>query len=138
MGYVEITPDHNSMVFQKYIEISGDSLEKFDFEEEKKELNSAFKQNTPSLPSFSLPTNLNNLVPKKRNIQQQQQLNRPRLAHLRSAWLSQQSIEEDAFSEDKFIDITLPPVTTNNNTIDKDGVIGKEIQYLLQLQQVYA
>lgn len=100
-------------------------------EEEKKESNSAFKQNTPSLPSFSLPTNLNNLVTKKRNIQQQQQLNRPRLAHLRSAWLSQQSIEEDAFSEDKFIDITLPPVTTNNNTIDKDGVIGKEISILI-------
>ncbi|KAI7890680.1 uncharacterized protein EV154DRAFT_510633 [Mucor mucedo] len=76
------------------------------------------------LPSFSLPPNLNSklVANKKKN-----QLNRPRLSNLRSAWLSTQSIEEDVFSEDKLIDITLPPVNKES------GVLAEEIQYSMTL-----
>lgn len=65
------------------------------------------------LPTFSLPTNLNSkLVANKKN---GQQLSRPRLSSLRSTWLSRQTTEEDTFSQDKLINITLPPLTTTSS-----------------------
>lgn len=87
---------------------------------EKSGLQSAFIKD---LPSFSLPPNLNSkLVANKKKAQ----THRPRLSNLRSTWLSTQSIEEDVFSEDKLIDITLPRVSTT-------GILSREIQYLMIL-----
>lgn len=75
----------------------------------------AFRNAAPSLPNFSLPPNLNDkLVTNKHK--QQQSNTRPRLTKLRSAWLSQQRLEEDAFAEDRFINIKLPPIPSVVNS----------------------
>jgi osomolarity two-component system response regulator SSK1 len=75
----------------------------------------AFRNAAPSLPTFSLPPNLNDKLVS--NKQKQQQSNtRPRLSKLRSAWLSQQSIEEDAFAEDTLIHVKLPPIPSVANS----------------------
>lgn len=69
------------------------------------------------LPTFSLPANLNNkLAANKKN---GQQLNRPRLSNLRSAWLSKH-IKEDIFADDKLIEINLPTISTSTNVIQNE------------------
>ncbi|GAN09399.1 response regulator mcs4 [Mucor ambiguus] len=65
------------------------------------------------LPTFSLPSNLNDkLVTNKQKANNTTTATRPRLSNLRSTWLSQQSFEEDAFADDKIIDIQLPSIAT--------------------------
>ncbi|KAL7330257.1 Two-component response regulator SSK1p [Mucor circinelloides] len=67
------------------------------------------------LPTFSLPSNLNDkLVTNKQKAATNTTSTaaRPRLSNLRSTWLSQQSFEEDAFADDKIIDIRLPSIST--------------------------
>ncbi|CEP09254.1 hypothetical protein [Parasitella parasitica] len=82
---------------------------------------------TARLPTFSLPPNLNDKLASNKQKQgsvgtpaaaaaasrprlSDLRSSRPRLSNLRSTWLSQQSFEEDAFADDKIIDIRLPPL----------------------------
>jgi osomolarity two-component system response regulator SSK1 len=76
----------------------------------------AFRNAAPGLSTFSLPSNLNDKLVANKQKQQQQQNIRPRLSKLRSTWLSQQSIEEDAFAEDTLIYIKLPPIPSVANS----------------------
>ncbi|KAK4514220.1 Antagonist of MEN (Mitotic Exit Network) [Mucor velutinosus] len=63
------------------------------------------------LPTFSLPSNLNDKLATNKQ-KAAATATRPRLSNLRSIWLSQQSFEEDAFADDKVIDIQLPSIPT--------------------------
>ncbi|KAI8647301.1 hypothetical protein BD408DRAFT_408956 [Parasitella parasitica] len=62
------------------------------------------------LPTFSLPPNLDDKLASNKQKQASVATSRPRLSNLRSTWLSQQSFEEDAFADDKIIDIDLPSI----------------------------
>ncbi|CAO3651679.1 unnamed protein product [Mucor fragilis] len=64
------------------------------------------------LPTFSLPSNLNDKLATNKQKAAAAAATRPRLSNLRSTWLSQQSFEEDAFADDKIIDIQLPSIAT--------------------------
>ncbi|KAI9481318.1 MAG: hypothetical protein EXX96DRAFT_566222 [Benjaminiella poitrasii] len=75
------------------------------------------------LPTFSLPSNLND-----RMVANKQHNNRPRLSTFRSKWLTQQSLEETAFAEDKLIDINLPSISKEN--LDTT-LLSKEIHIIV-------
>ncbi|KAI8048054.1 uncharacterized protein B0P05DRAFT_344160 [Gilbertella persicaria] len=95
-------------------------------EQQENKAQNAFLNATPTLPSFSLPANLNSKLALNKKSSQE----RPRLSNLRSVWLSQQSLEEDAFAQDKYVDINLPSVTIDS--IEAPLLI-KEIAFLFTI-----
>lgn len=102
-------------------------------DENSSKLQDAFMKATAAtpLPTFSLPPNLNGKFVTNKQKQQPQNntLTRPRLSNLRSTWLSQQSFEEDAFADDKTIDINLSSIPCNPVKV-KSTLVLREISLL--------
>ncbi|KAI7902181.1 uncharacterized protein BX663DRAFT_474090 [Cokeromyces recurvatus] len=82
----------------------------------------------PPLSTFSLPSNFNNKMPSIK-----QYNNRPQLSKFMSKWLTQQSLEETAFAEEKFINIKLPSI--NRESLDATLLL-KEIYVIVSVATI--